>query len=114
LLINQREGGVECAEVLNPLGNDRGSGEVGIGEPLCADPEAQSEDLHQHAVFGDRELAADDQESRKWLKAREASHVSVVIFLPPSRKTPAHAGETSAPPSAIPLKKTRGTQLVRW
>ena len=47
-------------------------------------------------------------ESRKWLKAREASHVSVVIFLPTSRKTPAHAGETSAPPSAI------RTQLVRW
>jgi hypothetical protein len=47
-------------------------------------------------------------ESRKWLKAREASHVSVVIFLATSRKTPAHAGETSAPPSAI------RTQLVRW
>ena len=47
-------------------------------------------------------------ESRKWLKAREASHVSVVDFLATSLQRPTHAGSTTAPPSAIL------TQLVRW
>ena len=47
-------------------------------------------------------------ESRKWFKAREASHVSVVIFLETSRNSPAQWAEATAPPRAI------RTQLVRW
>ena len=58
------------------------------------------------SFIGNRPLMTAD--SRKWLKAREASHVSVVILFAISRKSPTHAGEPTPRPIAI------RTQLVRW
>ena len=59
-VVDQREGRVKGAEVVDPGGDDRLGGECGLGRAYPTALEAQPENLHQHAAFSDRELVADD------------------------------------------------------